>query len=128
MIVIGILILIGVAAVAVAAIARGGMDVSVDVGSFTVKTDAAGMFLAGAATMLCALIALWLLRKGLGRARERRHEVRELRDRLWRNEVSPQRDQPTSPDRTDLGDDTMRAEDYGQHVADDRFDSAPRDR
>jgi ABC-type nickel/cobalt efflux system permease component RcnA len=123
MIVLGLLILLAVAAVAVGAIARGGADVSIDLGSFTVSTTAAGMFLAGAAALLCAGIGLWLLIKGLRRARRRRQEVQALRDRARRGDQIGSR---TRADE-DEGDDMHRRGDPQRPDTDDHFDSAPRD-
>ncbi len=98
MIVLGLLILVAAVAVTVGAIARGGADVSLDFGSFTVNTDAAGMFLTGAATLLVAVIGLWLLRGGLARSRQRRQEMRELRDRAARNESAARREREAAAD------------------------------
>ncbi len=98
MIVLGLLILAAAVAVTVAAIARGGADVSLDYGSWTVNTDATGMFLAGAATLLVGVIGLWLLRGGLAHSRQRRREMRELRDRASRNEAAARREREAAAD------------------------------
>ena len=86
MIVLGVLVLLAVVAVSVVAIARGGDPVSFKVGSLTFDTDGTGMFLAGAGTLVLAIVGLWLLSKGLAHSRHRRQEMRELRDRAARNE------------------------------------------
>ncbi len=132
MIVLGLLVLLAVAAIAVIAIARGGDPVSFKIGSYTVDTDGTGMFLAGAGALLLAMVGLWLLRRGLHRSRERRHEMKELRDRAAHNETSTRRgrgaegtrsvDDSTAPTSTDV-------DESGRHVdSDDHFDSTPRER
>jgi hypothetical protein len=131
MIVLGLLILIGVAAVVVAAVVRGDDPARVDLGSFTIKTDLAGIFAAGALTLLLAVIGLWLLSKGLKRARQRRSEMRALKDRATKSEEAARRERAASPgsstsskvaDRDSR--DTRRSTDGN----DDHFDTTPRER
>ncbi len=127
MIVLGFLILVAAVAVTVGAVARGGGDVSLDFGSFTVNTDAAGMFLTGAATMLVAVIALWMLRGGLARSRQRRREMRELRDRAARNEAAAKRERAAAADeRAQAGAETGRHADPVEPTG--SVDSAPPER
>jgi ABC-type nickel/cobalt efflux system permease component RcnA len=125
MIILGLLILLGVAAVTVVALVRGGADVSIDVGSFTVNTDAAGMFIAGAVSLLLAVVGLWLLNRGMKRSRRRRREMHELRDRAARNDAASRREQPAA--RSETGPDHTTA--AGRSTdADDHFDTTPRER
>lgn len=133
MIVLGLLVLIAVAAVAVVAIARGGDPVSFKVGSLTFDTDGTGMFLAGAGALLLAVVGLWLLRRGVARSRQRRQDMRELRDRADRNDQSARRDPSatatTRDDASAAG--TTRTDDSRRPVdsdTDDHFDSTPRER
>lgn len=136
MIVLGLLLLIVVVVVAVVAIARGGDPVSFKIGSLTFETDGTGMFLAGAGTLLLAVLGLWLLRRGLARSRERRHEVRELRDRAARNEEAARRERETAAARESAHggsapSTSIRSDDSGRHVdtdPDEHFDSTPRER
>lgn len=145
MIVLGVLVLLAVVAVSVVAIARGGDPVSFKVGSLTFDTDGTGMFLAGAGTLVLAIVGLWLLSKGLAHSRHRRQEMRELRDRAARNDEAARREQGAALDHNDTGADTgadnradtttdttadtTRVDESGRHVdTDDHFDSTPRDR
>lgn len=133
MIVLALLVLVAVAALALGAVVRGGDDVSIDLGSFTVNTDAAGMFLTGAAAMLLAAVGLWLLRRGMKRSRARRHEMHELRDRAKRDDEAARRERATSEERsydeTDRPRGTTQSDESGRQVdTDDHFDSTPRDR
>jgi uncharacterized protein HemY len=127
MIVLGLLILLVVAVVAVTAIARGGASVSIDLGSITVKTDAAGMFITGAVTLVFAVIGLWLLRRGFRRSQQRRREVKELRHRASRTEDDAGRAPANagSAERANGRDDGRSGR---PPDADDHFDSAPRER
>ena len=127
MTVLGLLILVAAAAVTVGAIARGGADVSLDFGSFTVNTDAAGMFLTGAATLLVAVVGLWMLRGGVARSRQRRKEMRELRDRAARNEAAAKRERAAAADaRAQAGAETGRHADPVEPT--DPVDSVPPER
>jgi ABC-type nickel/cobalt efflux system permease component RcnA len=134
MIVLGRLFLVVVAAVTVVAVARGGDPVSFKVGSLSFETDGTGMFLAGAASLLLAVVGLWLLRRGMARSRQRRQEMRELRDRASRNEEAARRERSVAAEQTSGDGETVattRTDDteVGRHVdADDHFDTAPRER
>ncbi len=139
MIVLGLLVLLAVAAIAVIAIARGGDPVSFKLGSLTFNTDGAGMFLAGAGTLLVAVVGFWLLRKGMHRSRQRRQEMKELRDRAARNEEAARRArttaEPTGTSAEPTGSTADSGTTTGNHVdessrpgADDHFDSTPRER
>ena len=139
MIVLGLLLLVAVAVVSVAAIARGGDNVTIDLGSFEIRTDAAGMFLAGAVALLLAVIGLWLMSRGLKRSRRRRQEIHELRTRAARNEAA-HRDGDADTDADTVADqdttlsDTDRtavheptAEMRRRTNADEPIDTAPRE-
>ena len=131
MIVLGLLILIGVAAVVVAAAVRGDDPARVDLGSFTIKTDVSGIFAAGALTLLLAVIGLWLLSKGLKRARNRRSEMRALKDRAAKNEEAARRERATSAEasgETGPADEGGRDAKHAADGNDEHLDPAPRER
>jgi hypothetical protein len=116
-IVLGLLILILAAIVVVTMIARGTESTEVDLDAFTIRTDASVIFLAGAATLLLAVLGLVVLMAGLKRARRRRGEMRELRDRA--RAVERRSAGETAPGRS---------RDSDQPDQGDPFDSTPRDR
>ncbi len=133
MIVLGLLILIGVVAVVVAAVARGDESAHVDLGSFDVNTDVNAVFAAGAITMLLTLIGLWLLNKGLKRWRYRRSEMRELKKRAAKGEEEARRERAASAEASESDETTVVDGDNpdARHVAgdtDEHFDTAPRER
>jgi C4-dicarboxylate-specific signal transduction histidine kinase len=81
MTVIAILLLAVVIALIVAAVTGSSDSVTIDAFNVSIDTTVAEVFLAGLLTGLLALAALVLLRAGMRRARQRRHEVRDLRRR-----------------------------------------------
>ena len=125
MVVIGLLLLLGVAAVTLAALLRGGDSVRIDLEWFAVRTDVTGVFVAGAATRLLAFLGLWLLGKGLKRNRRKRAEMHALRDRARRADST---DAPGSAGSSSVDGKTRGAERTSRSDGDDHFDSAPRDR
>ena len=116
MIVLGVLVLLAVAAVSVVAIARGGDPVSFKVGSLSFDTDGTGMFLAGAGTLLLAMVGLCAAQQGPGPlaaaspgdARAARPGVpqrggRRSRARHPRADADRRRDHGHDPDRRHRG-------------------------
>lgn len=85
MVVLGLLILIAVAAVVVVMLMRGDDEVRIDLDSLgAYRTDASVVFIVGAVTVLVGVLGFTILLAGLKRARRRRAEVRELKDRARR--------------------------------------------
>jgi uncharacterized protein HemY len=114
MVVVGVLILLVVAIVSVAAIAGGTQPVQVNAHWFTIRTDVAVVYISGAVALLLAVFGFWILLAGTRRARRRRLELRDLRGRAERGEHRPaERSAPAAT--SEPGD------------ADTYFDSAPRD-
>jgi ABC-type nickel/cobalt efflux system permease component RcnA len=118
MAVLGLVVLLLVAVVAVAAIVGGGEPATLDLAGVEIGTTVTGVFLTGAGAVLLAMIGLWLTVKGLKRGRARRAEVRSLRDRARAAEHSGPRPQETGRPPTQAN----RAA-----SADDHFNTAPRD-
>jgi len=79
-VVLGILILVLVAVLIIAAAVRGEDAASLDLEWFTVETTVAGVFLAGALTLLIGVVGVVLVAAGLKRGRRRRAEMHSLRD------------------------------------------------
>lgn len=90
MLVLGLLLIIGAALITVGAIYDAGETATVEILGQTLTTTAAGVFLAGMATMLLFLIGVWALSASMGRARrkraERRAAKRDQRDSVKRLE------------------------------------------
>jgi len=84
MLILGLLLILGSAALGVGLAYNGSEAASVQMLGTTVETTAAGLFFSGAATMLVFLVGVWLLSSKLGRARRKRTERnaarREQRD------------------------------------------------
>ena len=79
MAVLGVIILIVVAVIAVTVVSQGGDSVSLDLPGFNIDTTAAGVFGVGAGCTLLGLLGVALLIGGARRGRRRRQEVKELR-------------------------------------------------
>lgn len=75
----GLILLIVVVVVAATVLLHGSSTMHVDLGWFDFDTDVRTVFLAGAITLLVALLGIWLAMRGLQRSRERRAEVKQLR-------------------------------------------------
>lgn len=91
MLIIGLLLLAGVALVASAAIAGGGGTIDFDVVNNTIESTGAGTFLIGAATGAALVIGLWMVWVGSRHTYERRREFGRLRRaaRVQRVDGSP---------------------------------------
>jgi hypothetical protein len=117
MLVLGLLLMLLAALVMVGVIADGGESASLELFGQSVDTTVAGLFIAGAVSMLVFLLGAWLLTAGMGRARRKRTErkqakreyrdsverleteraqLREENERLSRELQSPSREQHTS--------------------------------
>jgi hypothetical protein len=81
MLILGLLIILGSAALTVGIVYDGGQAVTVDIFGASIDTTIAGVFFTGAGTMLLFLIGVWLLTSSMGRARRKRGERKESRRR-----------------------------------------------
>jgi hypothetical protein len=81
MLILGLLIILGSAALTVGIVYDGGEAATVEVLGTSVDTTVAGVFFTGAGTMLLFLIGVWLLTSSMGRARRKRGERKESRRR-----------------------------------------------
>ncbi len=79
MAVLGVILLIVVAVVAVTVIGQGGDPVMLELPGFSIDTTAAGVFGVGAGSSALGLLGLVLLLGGVRRGTKRRKEVRQLR-------------------------------------------------
>ena len=80
MILLGLLLILAAAAVTVGAVYDGGDPATVEILGRELDTTVAGVFFTGMATML-VLIGAWLFRASMGRARRKRAERKETRNR-----------------------------------------------
>ncbi len=79
MLVLGIILVLLAGGAFVAALAGGSnQPAAFDLGLVDIKTNTLGVFLFGAVTVLLLAIGLWLIRAGIGHARRRRQEKKEL--------------------------------------------------
>jgi hypothetical protein len=81
MLVLGLILILGAAALGVGLVYDGGESATAEIFGATVDTTVTGVFLTGAATMLALLVGLWLLTSSMGRARRKRGERKESRRR-----------------------------------------------
>jgi uncharacterized membrane protein len=125
MIVFGVFLLVVVAVVSVTVFFRGGDTVHIDLHWFTIKTSAGMVFLAGAVALALVVLALSLIWEGLKRARRRRKETKELRQRAAANDRIAQPRGSGSTGATTAGPAGTGA--VQPRGPDDHFDSAPRD-
>jgi hypothetical protein len=127
MAILGLILLVVAAGAVIGVFANGGTDTRLDLGLFHVDTTVAGVFIAGVATLLIAVLGLWLLKAGLARTRRRRQEVKALRNQAANQRVANRRDAPSTgtPPQPRGAATTERppGDDPDQH-----FDSAPRER
>jgi len=128
MIILGLLILLVVAVVVIATVARGDDPTSIDLEWFVLRSNVTGVFIAGAVTLLIGVLGVMVLLAGLRRSRRRRNEIKALRDRASRGDEASRR--AHSPDSTPARDNDSAAARSERQAgnADDSFDSAPRDR
>jgi len=81
MLLLGLVLMIVAAAVTAGAIYDGGEHATFEVFGQTVGTTVAGIFMLGLATMLVFFIGVWMAFSSAGRARRRRLERKEARNR-----------------------------------------------
>lgn len=134
MAIVGLLILLVVAIIVIATIARGNDPTSIDLGWFVIRTNLTGVFVAGALTLLLGVLGVMVLLSGLRRNRRRRAEMHELRNRAASKSTTgaPARDSSSVEDSdTTRAPQNTSARAKPSHAeprdADESFDSAPRD-
>lgn len=81
MLILGLILILGSAALTTGLVYDGGESASVEVLGATVDTTIAGVFFTGAATMLVFLVGVWMLTSSMGRARRKRGERKQIRQR-----------------------------------------------
>jgi uncharacterized protein YlxW (UPF0749 family) len=81
MLVLGLLLILGSAALGAGLVYDGSEAAKVEILGTTVDTTMAGVFFSGAATMLVFLVGVWLLQSKMGRSRRKRIERKEARRR-----------------------------------------------
>ena len=130
MAILGLILLVVAAGAIIGVFANGGTDTRLDLGLFHVGTTVAGVFIAGAATLLIAVLGLWLLKAGLARTRRRRQEVKALRLQAEANQraVANRREAPTTDTARQSGASAPPTQRRSGDDPDQHFDSAPRER
>jgi uncharacterized protein YlxW (UPF0749 family) len=81
MLVLGLLLILGSAALGAGLVYDGSEAAKVEILGTTVDTTMAGVFFSGAATMLVFLVGVWLVQSKMGRSRRKRVERKEARRR-----------------------------------------------
>lgn len=81
MLVLGLLLIVAAALVAVGAIYDAGEEATVEIFGQVITTTAAGVFVAGAVTMLMFLVGVWALMSSMSRARRKRSERKDAKTR-----------------------------------------------
>jgi cell division protein FtsB len=79
MLVLGLLLILGSAALGVGLLYDGSEAAKVEILGTTVDTTMAGVFFSGAATMLVFLVGVWMLQSSMGRSRRKRAQRKEAR-------------------------------------------------
>jgi ABC-type nickel/cobalt efflux system permease component RcnA len=79
MLILGLLLILGSAALGAGLVYDGSEAASVEILGTTVNTTAAGIFFSGAATMLLFLLGVWMLTSSMGRSRRKRGEHKASR-------------------------------------------------
>jgi ABC-type nickel/cobalt efflux system permease component RcnA len=79
MLILGLLLILGSAALTAGVIYDGSEAASVEILGTTVDTTVAGVFFTGAATTLLLFVGIWLCFSSMGRSRRKRVERKEAR-------------------------------------------------
>ncbi|HEX7188632.1 MAG TPA: hypothetical protein VF423_10455 [Actinomycetes bacterium] len=79
MLVLGLLLILGATVITVGAVYDAGEEATVEILGQTLTTTAAGVFVAGAVTMLMFMIGVWALMASMGRAKRKRGERKEAK-------------------------------------------------
>ena len=79
MLVLGLLLILGSAALGVGLLYDGSEAAKFEILGTTVDTTMAGVFFSGAATMLVFLVGVWMLQSSMGRSRRKRTARKEAR-------------------------------------------------
>lgn len=145
MVIFGLVLLLLAVLVVIAAVAHGGAPASLDLQLFTVKTNVLGTFVAGAVTLLVAVLGAALVVQGIRHDRARRAQIKDLKKRAAGREGKPAASSPPPkassrpPTRTITDESSSRSttptSSGGSTSADVRrddgpdahFESAPRD-
>jgi hypothetical protein len=114
----GFLILVFVALVALIALFRGTDTVRIDVNAFTIESTAGQVFAAGALSVALVVLGVWLLRRGVRKSRARRSEMQGLRKRAAAGDKAVEREESQHTEPGDGRDDGP----------DQAYESTPRDR
>ena len=120
MVLVGLVLVLAVVVIAFAVVNAGGDPVRLHLHWFTIGTDGTVLFVAGAASLLVLVLGFWALRVGVRRARSRRREMKELRQRALHAPSST----VSRPPRTAA---PARPPPRRSPDADDFFDTTPRD-
>lgn len=135
MVILGVLILLVFAGIVIATVARGDDPTLIDLDWFVLRSTVAGVFLAGALTLLLALVGVLVLLAGLRRSRRRRADIKDLRDRAAANAAAAEQVRALEAERSgassgEHASSRRRAPDGRREPggSDESFDSAPRDR
>jgi hypothetical protein len=86
MVLFGLILLLIAVLIVIAAVVNGGDPASLDLQVFTIKTTVTGVFVAGAITLLLAVLGAALVAYGLRYDKQRRAQIRDLRKRASRSE------------------------------------------
>jgi hypothetical protein len=86
MVLFGLVLLLIAVLIVIAAVVNGGDPASLDLQLFTIKTNVTGVFVAGAITLLLAVLGAALVAYGLRYDKQRRAQIRDLRKRAARGE------------------------------------------
>jgi uncharacterized protein YlxW (UPF0749 family) len=81
MLALGLLFILGAAAVTAGTIYDGGESASFELFGQTISTTMSGVFLAGVGTMLVFILGIWMLMSAMSRSRRKRLERKETRAR-----------------------------------------------
>ncbi len=126
MVILGLLILLVVAVIVIATLARGDDPTTIDLEWFVVRSNVTGVFIAGAVTLLIGVLGVMVLLAGLRRSRRRRTEMKTLRDRASHSDESARRSKTPETESPQASDSAPTESERGG--AADSFNSAPRDR